>query len=383
VTVGGLRISGRELATGTSISVVVEDELVVAIDPAPHECDLWISPGLVDLQINGYRGLDLNGRSPSPETVSQLARALLSTGTTTFAPTVMSASEPEILRRLACVARARASDDVARKCIPYIHVEGPHISSLDGYRGAHPRDAVRPPSVQEFERWQAACDGLVGLVTMSPHFMNSVEYIAHLTKCGVHVSIGHTHASHHQIKAAVDAGARLSTHLGNGIPIKLDRHPNPVWSQLAEELLTASFIADGHHLPAETLKAMVQAKGLDRSFLVSDAVTFAGMPAGNYTAPVGAVELTTDGRLHMVGSQLLAGAAFPLSSCIGRAVRMTGRPLNEVVRMATENPGRFAKNRGRLQQGTRADIIRFRWAQGDEAPSIQDVWLAGEAMAIV
>jgi N-acetylglucosamine-6-phosphate deacetylase len=375
-------ISGRDPATGEGITVTIEGGLIISVDVGPLECDLWISPGLVDLQVNGYRGFDLNGGNVSPETVSQLTRALLGTGVTTFVPTLITALEPEILHRLACIASSRASDSVARKCIPFIHLEGPHISPLEGYRGAHPLGAVRPPSLQEFQRWQTACDGLIGLVTLSPHYPGSEDYISALVDCGVHVAIGHTHASPGQIHDAVQAGARLSTHLGNGIALHLDRHINPIWSQLADDRLTASFIADGHHLPADTLKAMVQSKGLERSLLVSDSVTLAGMPAGSYVAPAGSVELTTEGRLRLAGSEILAGSAVPLLTCVGRAVRMTRRPLAEVLKMATELPGRFAENRGRLLPGGRADILRFRWTDETTPLIIQDVWLAGEQVPI-
>jgi N-acetylglucosamine-6-phosphate deacetylase len=381
--VSQLHISGREPATGRCITVTIEAGLIVSVEAAHQDCDLWISAGLIDLQVNGYRGLDLNSCAVSSETVSQLTRALLATGVTTFAPTVITAPESGILQRLACVAQACTSDSVARQCIPYIHVEGPHISPLDGYRGAHPLSAVRPPSLQEFERWQAACSGLVGLVTLSPHFPGSNEYISALVDRGIHVSIGHTHASPAEIHAAVQAGARLSTHLGNGIALQLDRHPNPIWSQLADDRLTATFIADGHHLPADALKAMVQAKGLDRSILVSDAVTLAGMPAGSYVAPVGGhVELTAAGRLQMAGSQILAGAVVPLITCVGRAMKMTQRPLAEVLKMATEHPGRFAGDRGRLIPGGRADIFRFHRNDETAILTIEDVWLAGQPMPI-
>jgi len=216
----------------------------------------------------------------------------------------------------------------------------------------------------------------VGLVTLSPHFDQSDEYISALVSRGVHVAIGHTHASPEQIRSAVDAGARLSTHLGNGITQQIARHPNPIWSQLADDRLSASFIADGHHLPAETLKAMVRAKGLERCLLVSDTVALAGMPPGTYTAPVGGrVELSPSGRLSMEGTTTLAGAAIPLVHCIGEAVRMTAFSLPEVLSMATANPGRFARGRGLLQKGARADLIRFHWT-GEV--SIHDVWLAGE-----
>lgn len=370
------QILGRDPRTGQCIRVLVEDGLIISIEESEEATDLWISPGLVDLQVNGYAGLDFNDEGIVPKTLIELVRAMLRIGVTCFAPTVITASEPMILRSLRAIAEARASDMLAAICIPFVHVEGPHISPIDGYRGAHPLEFVRPPSLGEFDRWQEACGGLVGLVTLSPHFDRSDEYIAALAARNVHVSIGHTHASPEQIRSAVDAGARLSTHLGNGIATQIARHPNPIWSQLANDQLAASFIADGHHLPAETFKAMVRANGLDRSLLISDTVSLAGMPAGTYTVPVGGrVELSADGRLSMEGMSTLAGATIPLVQCIGKAVSMTGLSLAEVLTMATVNPGRFVDGRGLLQTGMRADLIRFQWA-GEVA--IQEVWLAGE-----
>ena len=379
------QLLGRDTATGHSIVVTLEEDAILSIEPSNQPSNLWISAGLVDLQVNGYLGLDLNGRDlkgqdVSGETVSQLTRFLLATGVTTFLPTIITAPEKGTLHRLASIAEARAKDSVAAACIPYVHMEGPSISPQDGFRGAHPLESVRPPSLSEFERWQDASGGLVGLVTLSPHFPGSNAYIRTLVERGVHVALGHTHATHEQIENAVQAGARLSTHLGNGIALQLARHPNPIWSQLAEDRLTACFIADGHHLPAETLKAMMRAKGdLDRFVLVSDSVALAGMEPGHYDTPVGGpVELSIDGRLSMKGTSTLAGAAVPLITCVGRAVKMTGRSLAEVLTLARENPGRFTGNRGRLLARERADIFRFRWDGEKCIATVNDVWLAGK-----
>lgn len=171
---------------------------------------------------------------------------------------------------------------------------------------------IRPPDLAEVARWQQAPGGLVGMVTLSPHFEGSVKYISRLTVQGVHLSIGHSHASADEIRKAVDAGARLSTRLGNGIAGTIPRHPNPIWTQLSEDRLTATMISDGHHLPADTLKAMVRAKGIGRSILVSDAVALAGLRPGTYDAPIGGkVELRSDGRLGLLGTERLAGAVLP------------------------------------------------------------------------
>ncbi|MBS1823420.1 MAG: amidohydrolase family protein [Acidobacteria bacterium] len=372
------KIEGRDTASGNGIAIAVSGDRIVSIEPAHVAHDIWLSPGLVDLQVNGFAGFDLNGPDFSADTVSSLARYLLKLGTTSFAPTLITASEEDLLFRLRCIDEACRTDPIAAACIPFIHMEGPSISPVDGFRGAHPLEHVRPPSLTEFERWQAACNRRIGMVTLSPHYAESETYIVSLADRGVHVSLGHTNATHAQIEAATKAGARLSTHLGNGIALQIDRHLNPLWSQLANERLTASFIADGHHLPAEVLISMMRAKGLDRCILVSDSVALAGIPPGTYeTAIGGRVHLSPEGRLSIEGTSLLAGSASSLLQCVERAVEMTGRPLTTILKMATETPGRFA-GRGRLHPGARADIMRFRWNDTLNTASIHDVWIAGE-----
>ena len=369
-------IEGRDPRGGMPLEVIVEDGLIARIQESRRETDLFLSAGFVDLQVNGCGGFDLNAGRLAKETVIGLADAMLARGVTSFAPTLITAPEEEICTSLRAIADARRLHPGVAACVPFVHMEGPHISVLNGYRGAHREDAVRPPSLAEFERWQAAGGGIVGMVTLSPHFSESPEYIAALVERGVHVAIGHTHASAEQIRRAVEAGARLSTHLGNGIAQQIARHRNPIWSQLAEDRLTATFIADGHHLPADVLKAMLLAKGIHRSVLISDSVALAGMPPGTYTTPVGGrVELRADGRLCLAGSELLAGSTATLAQCIGKLVRMTGLPLGDAIAMATVNPGRFAGGRGQLAAGARADLMRFRWK--DEV-LIEDVWLGGE-----
>lgn len=372
-------ITGRDPATGRSLAVTVADGRIAAIEDGPAGETAWLSAGLVDLQVNGFAGHDLNGGGLVPETVARLAAVLRDDGVTTFLPTLITAAEASITAALAAIAAARAADPLVAHAIPAVHVEGPHISPGDGPRGAHPRDQVRPPDLAEFDRWQAACDGLVGLVTLSPHHDGAPDYIRGLAARGVPVAIGHTDASPAQIAAAVEAGAVLSTHLGNGIAATLPRHPNPIWSQLAEDRLTASFIADGHHLPAEVFKAMLRAKGLDRAVLVSDAAALGGLPPGLYDQPIGGrVELTADGRLGLAGTPFLAGAARPLKQDVALAAEMAGISLADALRLATVNPGRFLGGWGVLAVGAPADLIRFRWAPGDRDLAIDTVLTLGE-----
>lgn len=361
------------------MAVTVADGRIAAIEDAPGEDTAWLSAGLVDLQVNGFAGHDLNGGGLVPETVARLVAVLRQGGVTTVLPTLITASEASIISALAAIAAARGADPLVAHAIPAVHVEGPHISPEDGPRGAHPRDQVRPPDLAEFDRWQAACGGLVGLVTLSPHYDGAPDYIRGLRARGVQVSIGHTDASPAQITAAVDAGAALSTHLGNGIAATVPRHPNQLWSQLADDRLTATFIADGHHLPASAFRAMLRAKGLDRAVLVSDAAALGGLAPGLYDQPIGGrVELSVDGRLSLAGTPFLAGAARPLAQDVALAVEMAGFTLADALRLATVNPGRFAGGRGVLAVGAPADLVRFRWAPGDCDLSIDTVLALGQ-----
>jgi N-acetylglucosamine-6-phosphate deacetylase len=369
-------ITGRDPGTGRLIALIAKDGLIARIDEPPGGCDLFLAPGFVDLQVNGCDGFDVNAADITPETIRDLTDRMLQRGVSCFAPTIITAPEDRICAALRAIADARRQWSRVAACIPYAHVEGPHISALDGYRGAHPAESVRAPSLAEFNRWQETSGGLVGMVTISPHSSESPAYIEAVVESGVHVAIGHTHASAEEIERAVNAGARLSTHLGNGIAPEIPRHLNPLWSQLADDRLTATFIADGHHLPPNMLKVMLRAKTVDRAMLVSDSVALAGMPPGLYDTPVGGrVELRVDGRLWVAGSELLAGATASLPQAISHVVHSIGLPLHEALRMATTNPGRFVAGRGHLSPGLRADAVRFRW---DDEMVIEDVWLGGE-----
>jgi len=371
-------VLGRDPTTGRGIAVRHEAGKIVAIDAVPANDHPYLAAGLVDLQVNGYGGLDLNDDAVTPDRVFNLAGKLALAGTTTFLPTLITASREQLLKRLSVIAEARRQHPLIAHMVPGIHVEGPAISPEDGPRGAHPLAHVRPPSLDEFAAWQTASGGLVRLITLAPEYAEAVAYIRAVTKAGVLVALGHTAATPEQIHAAAEAGARLSTHLGNGAAAMLARHPNFIWAQLADDRLDATFIADGHHLSADTFKAMLRAKGLNRSVLVSDSVALAGMPAGLYHQAIGgAVEVSASGRIGVAGTPYLAGAGLPLSANMALAVQLGELSLAEALRLATVNPGRFAGDRGRLEIGADADLISFDWQPGADRLEIRETWILG------
>lgn len=372
-------VDGIDPRTGRGMAVEIVDGIIAAIHPVKNAATAYLSAGLVDLQINGFRGLDLNAGDLTTDTLLSLCEELLSVGITTWLPTIITASEISILQALGAIARGRAGHRLIAEMVPGVHVEGPSISDKDGPRGAHPLAHVRAPSIGEFERWQKASGDLVRMVTLAPEHVGSLDYIRALAERGVFVALGHTAATPEEIHAAAEAGAQLSTHLGNGAAAMLPRHPNFIWAQLADDRLTASFIADGWHLPADAFKAMLRAKGMERAVLVSDMVALAGMPPGLYEEAIGgSVEVSEDGRISVAGTPYLAGASLPLSANVAIAAEMAGISLADALRLATQNPGRFVGGRGGLEVGARADLIRFDWSEGQREIAVRETWVHGE-----
>ena len=288
-------------------------------------------PGLFDLQVNGFGGVDFNAPDLSSHRVDEALDLMRATGVTRCLPTLITSSFEHFAAGARLLARS------PHPAIAGIHMEGPYVSPEDGARGAHQRADVVAASIDDFKRRQEAADGRIVLVTLAPEVPGAVSLIEHLVAAGVRVALGHTAATPPQIGAAVAAGATLATHLGNGCAQMLPRHPNPIWELLADDAVTASLIVDGHHLPPSTVKAMVRAKGAQRTILVTDAIAAAGCTPGRYT--IGAVdcELGENGRVSLPGTPYLAGSSLTMDHAIANTVRFTGLTLEEVVPMASTN----------------------------------------------
>ncbi|MFD7160651.1 N-acetylglucosamine-6-phosphate deacetylase [Kribbella sp. NPDC059898] len=350
-------LEGRT-ADGRGVRVRYSPAGIEEVADHPSAPDLLLIPGLVDIQLNGYGGLDVN--DPSANALPALVRALWAQGVTTVVPTIISADDATTTTLVKTAAAARANDPVVRYAVPGLQLEGPYISSVEGARGAHDPAVIRDPDTGEFDRWQAAADGAIAIMTIAPERTGAIEFTRHLAANGVLPSVGHSLASAADVHAFAAAGGRLSTHLGNGLPAQVDRHRNPIWAQLTEDALTAGLIADGHHLPADTFVALVRAKGAERCVLTSDAAALAGCAPGDYqTAVGGAVTVTSDGGLRLTGTPYLAGSGASLLDCLRWAAKHL--PLDIAVTMATTTPANLLglRDRGRLEPGTRADILQF------------------------
>jgi N-acetylglucosamine-6-phosphate deacetylase len=371
-----MKCSGLSAVSGEHIEIEF-DTTIRNVDPllAPHAEDaVFIAPGFVDLQVNGFAGVDFN--SPD-EDIARALPAIFSTGVTRFFPTVITGEPGAMFAALRNLSAAREALPNGQ-ALEAIHVEGPHISPEDGPRGAHPREWVRPPDFGEFQRWQEAAQGNVRIVTLSPEWPGAARYIEQITEQGVVAAIGHTRATPTQLRDAVSAGATLSTHLGNGAGSRT-RTEDFIGYQLTEPRLAASFIVDHHHLPDDFLRRALDLKGVDRSVLVTDAVAPAMCEPGPYMLGSVPVELRDDDRVTLRGGDRLAGSSLRMDRAIGNVMSRAGVGLAQAVTMASTNPARVGRVPGRLralQPGSRADLVRFRLDAG--RVEILETWMSGQ-----
>jgi N-acetylglucosamine-6-phosphate deacetylase len=330
-------------------------------DPAPAApIGTWITPGLFDAQVNGIQGVDFSSAEAGGEELARADAALAALGVSRYCPTLITASRQSTLERLAALRDAREAGAIPGAW--GVHLEGPWISSEEGYRGVHSAAHARDPSVAELEAFQAAAGGAVRLLTLAPERPGSMAVIRAAAGIGITVALGHTNAPQAVIAEAVRAGARLSTHLFNGCPRAVDRHDNVIFSQLAEDGLAASFIADGHHVPWPALKTGLRAKGPDRCILVSDLMPLSGSADGDYRLAGHDVTLR-DGRLSVRGTPMLAGAARTLDRDVAVLAGREEPGIEAALLMATRNPARLlgCASWAELLPGRAGPLAVFEW----------------------
>lgn len=380
-------LRGKIVGTETPVSVSIEGGRIAGIveaeDAVPGADKVWIAPGIFDVQVNGAGGINYSSGDLTVERVLQASEWPYRAGTALFCPTVTTSPAEQAIAGLRTLAGACEQSAAANASFVGFHVEGPYIASEDGPRGAHPLEHTRDPDWDEFRRYQDAAGGRIRILTLAPERDGSLAFIEKVSETGVIVALGHTGASRARIREAVAAGARMSTHLGNGAHAEIPRHDNYIWEQLAADELWAGIIPDGHHLPPPVLKSFWRAKQKARICLVSDVSSIAGLPPGVYGRSYGTdeVEIHENGKISLAGTPYLAGASLFLDHGIPNTVAFTDATLADAVDMASVNPARLLgvdDRLGRVAPGMEASLTLFRWTEGQRALSVEATIVRGE-----
>lgn len=280
-----------------------------------------LTSGLVDLQVNGFGGVDFNDAALTPDALDQALEAMLRTGVTSCLPTLITATEAELGARFAALDRAVANSRLGPSMVPGYHLEGPFLNPTPGYAGCHPASAMVLPDAALVRRVTAGLARGVLLLTVAPEREGAEDLVRWAAGLPMLVAMGHSAALAGDLDRAVRAGLTLSTHLGNALPQPQPKFLNPMMAQLADDRIHAGFIADGIHVPPPALKVMLRAKGAERSFLVTDATAAAGARPGLYRFAGMTIEHAADGTVREPASPVLAGSALCLDQAIRNLVR--------------------------------------------------------------
>jgi N-acetylglucosamine-6-phosphate deacetylase len=360
-------LHARHYATARPIAVTVEAGRIAAVADSDQNPQLWIAPAFFDPQINGCLGISFNSPALTPDQVRTVANVCRAHGIGAFCPTLITTGFEALRHGFATLASVLEIDAELSRQMPCFHLEGPYLSAEDGPRGAHPKEHARDPDWDEFRRLQEAAGGRIRMVTLAPERAGAVPFIEKLTASGVVVAIGHTAATGEQIRAAVAAGARTSTHLGNGCHAMLPRHDNYLWEQLACDELWASIITDGHHLPAALVKCISRVKGVGRLLITSDASSLAGQPPGKYRAWGTDLEVLPSGKVVVSGTPFLAGSGHFTDVCVANVIRMADLNLADAIGLASAQPRKLlGLPVTKIEVGHPADLMLFEWEDGGE-----------------
>jgi N-acetylglucosamine-6-phosphate deacetylase len=296
------------------------------------------SAGLIDLQVNGFAGIDFNSVALTADALDHALQAMLRNGVTSCLPTIITAPEAVLTARFAALDAAVAASRLGPVMVPGYHLEGPFLNPAPGYAGCHPPAAMIEADAGLLERMAAPLRRPILLLTLAPARPGVEALIDWARRRGTLVAIGHSAARVADVARAAELGAVLSTHLGNGLPHVLPKFENPLLAQLAEDRLSASFIADGIHIPPFALRTLLRAKGLARTILVTDATAAAAAPAGHYELAGMAIERAPDGAVRVPGASVLAGSSLELDQAVRNVVAWGIATSDEAIGLASANP---------------------------------------------
>lgn len=348
---------GRHYLSGKSIEVKWVDGVITSVvDVADVAQDRWLAPGLVDIQINGYAGVDFQRDDVSGEELQRAADGLRRDGCGRWFLTLITDEWSVLLARLRGLKELRDQSAALRCQISGWHVEGPFLSPEPGFRGAHNSEVMSDPSAERMDELKAVVGNDPTLLTLAAERDGAIASIRRAVEVGIHVSIGHSDASADQLREAVAAGATGFTHLGNGMPQAMDRFDNIVGRVLDTEGLTVGLIADGQHVTRQLFRLIHKAQPAAGIYYTSDAMAAAGAPPGRYRLGKHEMEVGEDQVVRIPGQTNFAGSALMPYEGIRRAADMLGRSWRDVWDFFSINPAALVGLSAGIEVGAAADL---------------------------
>jgi N-acetylglucosamine-6-phosphate deacetylase len=375
-------ISAWHFASRQPVRLRWANGIITHLEPAADKppADVWLAPGLFDLQVNGYGGIDFQQDDLTLEGLLTAARQLRRAGCTRFFATLITDEWSKLTARLRRLKKFREQSTELKSAIAGWHVEGPFLSSEPGFHGAHNPAWMIDPTPAHIRELRVLTENDPLLLTVTPERAGALEAIALATSLGIKISLGHTNASSEILRSAVLAGATGFTHLGNGCPRELDRRDNILWRVLDTPGLTAGLIPDGFHVSPALFRLLHRCLGSQAVYYTTDAMSAAGAPPGRYKLGELEMEVGPDQVVRQPGKSNFAGSALRPFDGVGRAAQMLNLSWQETWGRASEAPARFMGLPYGLKVGCPADFCLIWFGGGDRLPELRTVVAGGDSI---
>lgn len=335
---------GRDGQSGRLIRIGWRDGIVSRMESADGDPEAypWIMSSLLDLQVNGFNGVDFQDVAISVEDLERAALGLQQHGCGGCLVTLITDDWDAMLAKLRRWVSFCADRPDLRQFFVGWHLEGPFLSEKNGFRGAHPAEFMRDPEAGDLHKILGITGSDPVLLTVAPERNGVISLIEQSVRAGVRVSLGHTAADGAQLDAAVEAGARGVTHFGNGCPQMWERHDNWFWSVVDRANLFVGLIPDGIHLPAPVFRGMHRAlRERNQIYYTTDAMSAAGAGPGRYALAGQVLEVGVDQVVRQPGQPNFAGSALSPLDGISRAMDMTGESWRSIWSRYSAVPAQF------------------------------------------
>jgi len=374
-----MNVIARDYRTGKPVEVSWADGVITGIVQMDEgtATNLWLAPLLIDVQVNGYAGVDFQQDNLTEADLLKAVRGLQTDGCGQILLTLITDEWSRLLARLKHIRALRNANAELQAGIVGWHIEGPFLSPEPGFKGAHNAAVMCDATVKHIDELLAVTEGDPVLLTVASERAGSIEAIRYAASKGIKISLGHTNASAESIAATTQAGAVGFTHLGNGCPRTLDRHDNIVWRVLDQQALTVGIIPDRIHVSPEPFRLFYRTLGAEKIYYTTDAMAAAGAPPGRYRIGAVEVEVGADQVVRLPGQQNFAGSALKPIEGVQRTAEMLGEAWPTVWPCFSTVPARMMGLDIGLETGKAASFCLVETDEADRPKRIQ-VYLNGE-----